>query len=847
MFVRTSGVGHSCARRQQVGCALAKLSGMGVAIVVSCCGLALASAGSGLAASQTSTYTATESIAVPPASNFSGQGGGDGWAVALSSTQVFNVFHHSSVLTVACHNQSDASACWSPETITDSSHNNFATSGHPGMYLDQNTGKLYVYATRSVDATAGVVCVDTTQAATNPNPFCGFTALTPVGDGPLDSGISGTSQPVQFGNRLYAFNYVNASSTGAQNKMLCFDVSTDAACAGQPFSVNVGAGAVSVAYPSPVIALIGNQVVVPIVVGGADELACMNANTEGNCAGAWPVAVGSGYVGSNGPPFPMLDGHGNLSGLCLPTGTDQCYTLAGAGATTPSGMTGVINASDPWNGPAFAIGPRVYVPNGNAGGDIGEVECYDSSTNAACTGFPKTFTNLGYLYTVNPDPQRPTCIWVNADNGSAQIQNFDAFTGGPCGEGPIRALASQFVVPQQQCTPNTYVSLEIVSPARTAYTSGSLSFEDGDGNPIPGASDRPIDSHGAVDLTGLNLNTATGLPQFLITLNGASGTTKSVVVTLTWTAAYDPTCISGNVSATPPAVTAAASNVSATEGKPFAATVATFADPDAGARTGDHVASINWGDGTTSTGAITGSPAKFTISGNHTYGEEGTFPIKVTIGDGPRSKGATVSSNGKVADAALHATAAHPNHKGKSVSGKVATFTDDDPKGALSDYTASINWGDGHASSGSITDAPATFSVAGGHVYSKNGTFKVTVRIKDKGGSSATATLSVTVGTKAVVHGAATVKGTPRACVLMPIQMQVRGRQIASVKWSLDGHRITGKTVHKGNQYAAQISISPGQHTVAVKVTFKTSSHTRARTFHRTVSGCPLVSPKFTG
>ena len=64
------------------------------------------------------------------------------------------------------------------------------------MYLDQNTGKLYVYATRSVDGTAGVVCVDTTQAATNPNPFCGFTALTPVGDGPAGLGISGTSQPV---------------------------------------------------------------------------------------------------------------------------------------------------------------------------------------------------------------------------------------------------------------------------------------------------------------------------------------------------------------------------------------------------------------------------------------------------------------------------------------------------------------------------------------------------------------------------------------------------------------------------------------------------------------------------
>ena len=87
---------------------------------------------------------------MPPASNFQGSAGGDGWGVALSSTQVFNVFHHDTQLRVACHNQTDASNCWSTEseTITDGSGNNFASSGQPGLYLDQTTGKLYVYATR---------------------------------------------------------------------------------------------------------------------------------------------------------------------------------------------------------------------------------------------------------------------------------------------------------------------------------------------------------------------------------------------------------------------------------------------------------------------------------------------------------------------------------------------------------------------------------------------------------------------------------------------------------------------------------------------------------------------------
>lgn len=48
------------------------------------------------------------------------------------------------------------------------------------------------------------------------------------------------SSPMHVGSKLYAFNYVDGvapggpSGTGAQNRLLCFDLATDAACAGQP-------------------------------------------------------------------------------------------------------------------------------------------------------------------------------------------------------------------------------------------------------------------------------------------------------------------------------------------------------------------------------------------------------------------------------------------------------------------------------------------------------------------------------------------------------------------------------------------------------------------------------------
>jgi Divergent InlB B-repeat domain len=528
--------------------------------------LALCACFAASALAETATYSATETIPVPPASNYAGSGGGDGWAVALSPTQVFNVFHHNPSLTVACHLQSDASPCWSSatETITDTNGNGFSTSGQPGLYLDQNTGKLYVYATRTSDSTGGVVCIDTTQGGNTSDPFCGFTALTQPGEAPTNGGgYSGLTAPMLVGSHWYSFNYVggvavnvaDAAPTGARDELLCFDVQTDAACSHQPFSMNIGAGNVGAHSPSPAGAAIGSQLIVPLTINGSDELACFDDSGQGNCSGSWPASAPSGFVGSNGAPFPMLDGTSAITGVCLPNGTDTCYTLGGAVAPTPAGMTGAIGGgSVSWNGPGLVLGPRVYVP---AWGNT--VYCYDAATQASCSGFPKQFANLGLLYTVNPDPQRPTCIWVNSDNGSSQIQNFDAYTGGACGQGAIRVLASRFIVPRQACFPDSYQSLQVVSPGRGSYSDGSVQFDNNDGNQIAGIADQALDGTGSVNLNGLNLNSATGLPQFLITLNGTQGAPGQVVVKLTWTAAYDPSCVAPtaeNVSiSTPPSTT----------------------------------------------------------------------------------------------------------------------------------------------------------------------------------------------------------------------------------------------------------------------------------------------------
>ena len=92
---------------------------------------------------------------------------------------------------------------------------------------------------------------------------------------------------------------------------------------------------------------------------------------------------------------------------------------------------------------------------------------------------------------------------------------------------------------------------------------------------------------------------------------------------------------------------------------------------------------------------------------------------------------------------------------GKSVSGTagvklsatVATFTDADPNGVASDYTASINWGDGSSSTAGTVSAAAGggFEVKGSHTYAAAGQYTITVTIDDVGGAKATATSSADI------------------------------------------------------------------------------------------------------
>lgn len=144
---------------------------------------------------------------------------------------------------------------------------------------------------------------------------------------------------------------------------------------------------------------------------------------------------------------------------------------------------------------------------------------------------------------------------------------------------------------------------------------------------------------------------------------------------------------------------------------------------------------LNW---TFSDGGAAVGPKPF-----HTFAEEGSYTGTLTATD---ASGLTSSTNFSVsvADAPLTSACAMPAFTLQAYNGPTATFTDAATTGLLSDFSATIDWGDGSSSPGTISGGPGTvpYTVHGSHTYATTGYFTVKTSIKDVGGSSTMATCS---------------------------------------------------------------------------------------------------------
>ncbi len=158
-------------------------------------------------------------------------------------------------------------------------------------------------------------------------------------------------------------------------------------------------------------------------------------------------------------------------------------------------------------------------------------------------------------------------------------------------------------------------------------------------------------------------------------------------------------------------------------------------------------ATITWGDGSNAE-VISITPANhgsYSVSASHSYSEEGSSFLTVTVADHSRFS-ATRTTTVKVADAALKFTSRSKNISGLTLT-TTSVFTDADPNGTLSDYSASVNWGDGNTTPATVavnSNGPG-FTTQGSHTYATAGTYSVTLTVTDAGGRQLTKTVIVTI------------------------------------------------------------------------------------------------------
>jgi hypothetical protein len=254
------------------------------------------------------------------------------------------------------------------------------------------------------------------------------------------------------------------------------------------------------------------------------------------------------------------------------------------------------------------------------------------------------------------------------------------------------------------------------------------------------------------------------------------------------------------------ALTPTGGTFTATEGASFTGIVGHFSDANGAAAASDFTATIDWGDGNTSIGTIVANHGGgFDITGTHTYAEEGAFNVASTAtGLG----GGTVESDhtGTVNDAALSASASNiaATEGTTTATVVVASFTDADPNGILADYTATIDWGDGSSSAGTIaSDGQGGWTVSGSHLYATAGSFTVATTINDAGGASASASGSATVShgvLSATANGISGVEGTAIAGATVVAHFTdtnasaVAGDFAATIDWG-DGSSSAGVIV----------------------------------------------------
>ena len=270
--------------------------------------------------------------------------------------------------------------------------------------------------------------------------------------------------------------------------------------------------------------------------------------------------------------------------------------------------------------------------------------------------------------------------------------------------------------------------------------------------------------------------------------------------------------------------------ISATEGEQFSGAVGTVSNLSftVGRRALTELVTIDWGDGSSSTVQLPQHeglrPIAEPVDASHVYAEEGSYAISwrasFLVGGRPIAVLPAGSGSATVADAPLAARSlTFAASVGQRFEGVVATFEDGDPGGAASDFSASIEWGDGTSSEGTVSQSGSSFVVSGVHTYRdpqlavdsvEGADGPVHVSISDAGGASATTVSHVHVPLQASM---AAVKPGSVSVVSLPLPLE----SVASIASAGGGPTGVSAYASSGELVlAASVEASAGEEMLAI-------------------------------
>ena len=384
--------------------------------------------------------------------------------------------------------------------------------------------------------------------------------------------------------------------------------------------------------------------------------------------------------------------------------------------TTPTGHQGVtfLAATGDYGAPS---GYPAYSPNVVAVGGtslyLNSDNSYQSESGWSGSGggistvepVPSYQSALGFSNRANPD----VSFLADPDTGAAVYDTYDFGSTTPWDQIGGTSLA----------TPCWAGLIAVTNQERVAYGHTTL---DGPGQTLPLLySISPDDYH---DITSGNNGYQAGPGYDLVT---GIGTPIAPLVV------RDLTQLPVIVTPTPPS--------NALEGNPLNnIQIATFTDTPL-ASIGSYSATVDWGDGSavdTSTTIVDLGNGSYGIKASHTYAEEGDYVVNIQV-TGPGTHIGGASSSLTVSDAPLTPTPASlTTVVGTDLTGTIGSFIDGNPTAPISDFTVSIDWGDGAVTDGAAvaTATPGQFDIQSDHIYLAVGTYPVAITVTDVGGSA---------------------------------------------------------------------------------------------------------------